>query len=143
MDISPSARFCITEAEIVTALYKGLKSLKAAEEATPVKTESKKVEKSDKPGKLVYTEADIPICVAKIAEIKKKFPDNCMAQAFDEAYFKTLSVPDQLRLLVCCGSGIANEDSGMGCYAMSPSDYDDFRPFFSKALELYHKVDLT
>lgn len=31
----------------------------------------------------------------------------------------------------------------MGCYAMSPSDYDDFKPFFSKALELYHKVDLS
>jgi len=28
VDISPSARFCITEAEIVTALYKGLKLLK-------------------------------------------------------------------------------------------------------------------
>lgn len=30
VDISPSARFCISEAEIVTALYKGVKLLKAA-----------------------------------------------------------------------------------------------------------------
>lgn len=28
VDISPSARFCISEAEIVTALYKGIKLLK-------------------------------------------------------------------------------------------------------------------
>jgi len=33
VDISPSARFCISEAEIVTALYKGIKLLKEAEDA--------------------------------------------------------------------------------------------------------------
>jgi creatine kinase len=32
VDISPSARFCITEAEIVTALYKGVRLLKAEED---------------------------------------------------------------------------------------------------------------
>ncbi len=31
-DISPSSRFCIKEAEIVTALYQGLKRLKAEED---------------------------------------------------------------------------------------------------------------
>ena len=31
----------------------------------------------------------------------------------------------------------------MGCYALNPADYDEFRPFFAKALELYHKVDLS
>lgn len=33
VDISPSARFCVSEAEIVTALYLGLSKLKAAEDA--------------------------------------------------------------------------------------------------------------
>jgi protein-arginine kinase len=33
VDISPSARFCITEAEIITALYKGIEQLKAAEDS--------------------------------------------------------------------------------------------------------------
>merc|ERR1712167_71544 len=32
VDISPSARFCISEAEIVTALYLGIKALKAEED---------------------------------------------------------------------------------------------------------------
>jgi len=32
VDISPSARFCISEAEIVAALYKGIKLLKAEED---------------------------------------------------------------------------------------------------------------
>ena len=31
-DISPSARFCISEAQIVAALYEGIKQLKAAED---------------------------------------------------------------------------------------------------------------
>jgi len=26
---------------------------------------------------------------------------------------------------------------------MSPKDYEDFMPFFDKALSQYHKVDLT
>ncbi len=33
-DISPSARFCIKEAEIITRLYNGLKLLKAEEDKT-------------------------------------------------------------------------------------------------------------
>ena len=32
VDISPTARFCIKEAEIITALYKGISLLKAAED---------------------------------------------------------------------------------------------------------------
>ena len=38
-------------------------------------------------------------------------------------------------------SGIENPDSNMGCYACQPEDYDRFKPFFSKALAKYHKVD--
>eukprot|EP00798_Chlamydomonas_sp_ICE-L_P020520 gene20520-27312_t len=37
VDISPSARFCISEAEIVTALYLGIGKLKAAEDAAKKK----------------------------------------------------------------------------------------------------------
>jgi len=33
VDISPSARFCIKESEIITALYLGIKQLKDAEDA--------------------------------------------------------------------------------------------------------------
>eukprot|EP01044_Picomonas_judraskeda_P040412 COSAG03_NODE_19821_length_329_cov_0.900000_1_plen_109_part_11 len=38
VDISPSARFCIKECEIITALYLGIEKLKAAEDelASPV-----------------------------------------------------------------------------------------------------------
>ena len=33
VDISPSARFCITEAQIIAALYKGIAELKKAEDS--------------------------------------------------------------------------------------------------------------
>lgn len=72
---------------------------------------------------------------AKIMEIKKSQPDNCMAQAFDMEYFNTLQAEQKLRLLICCASGIQNPDSCMGCYAMNPKDYDEFYPFFKKALQ--------
>ena len=39
VDISPSARFCISEAEIITALYKGIEQLKAAEDEAPAPEE--------------------------------------------------------------------------------------------------------
>ena len=46
----------------------------------------------------------------------------------------------QAAFLKCLASGIENPDSGMGCYACQPADYDRFKPFFSKALAKYHKV---
>merc|ERR1711972_1203927 len=53
-----------------------------------------------------------------------------------------LSEADQARLLKIMASGIGNPGSEMGCYAMGPTDYDDFYDFFKKALGRYHKVDL-
>jgi hypothetical protein len=66
-----------------------------------------------------------------------------MAQALERSYVQSLTEDQQVRLLTCCLSGIKNPDSCMGCYAMNPQDYDEFRPFFSKALSQYHKVDLN
>lgn len=75
-----------------------------------------------------------------IEELKADWPSNIAIQSFDGAYFATLSGDDQTRLLKCLNSGLENPDSEMGCYANQPSDYDDFKPFFSKVLARYHKV---
>ena len=111
VDISPSARFCITEAEIITALYKGTESLNAAE--------------------------NFP---AHVAKLSVENPDNICLQVFDPEYYASLSDEDKAGLRLCMNSGVENVDSGMGCYACQPSDYDRFKPFFSKALAKYHKV---
>jgi len=76
-------------------------------------------------------------------KIRKSHPDNIMAKCFDKKYFEKLNNTDKERLLKCCNSGIENPDSQMGCYAVSPTDYDDLKPFFKAALEAYHKVDLS
>jgi len=75
-----------------------------------------------------------------IAKIKVSHPENRMAKHFDNMYFKTLSAFDQNRLLMCCKSGVENPDSGMGLYAMSPTDYDDFKPYFDKVIRDYHGI---
>ena len=99
--------------------------------------------KTNAQGAYVVDLQTAPAIVKRILEIKKEFPDNCMAQAFDEAYYNSLNDDKKIRLLTICCSGVANPDSCMGCYAMQPKDYDEFSPFFKKALAQYHKVDLS
>ena len=122
VDISPSARFCISEAEIITALYKGIELLKKEEEEADVDLQDK---------------------VGRILELKGSHPDNIALQTFDQQYYNQLSPEDRKRFLKCLNSGIDNPDSIMGCYACQPDDYDVFKPFFRQALEKYHKVDLS
>merc|ERR1712066_1128930 len=78
----------------------------------------------------------------KIAAIKTSNPGNIAMACFDEAMYNGLSDADKARLLKICKSGIENPGSEMGCYAMNPTDYDDFYPFFKAALGKYHKVNL-
>nr|ABN49967.1 arginine kinase [Monosiga brevicollis] len=78
--------------------------------------------------------------VRKILEVRESHPGNRMAKHFDVDYYLSLSDDDKKALIKCCQSGIDNGDSGMGCYAMQPADYDRFKPFFSKVLADYHKV---
>ena len=68
--------------------------------------------------------------LAKIAKVKATMPDNIAIQKFDFEYFATLDPAQQTRLLKCLKTGWENPDSGLGCYAMAPSDYDEFAPFF-------------
>ena len=76
----------------------------------------------------------------KIAAIKESHPGNRAVKHFDKAYYETLDEAGKKGLLQCVNSGIENADSGMGCYAMQPADYDTFKPFFSKVLADYHGV---
>jgi protein-arginine kinase len=78
--------------------------------------------------------------IKRALALKELEPNNRMAKHFDINYFASLSDEDKPAFLQCCRSGIENPDSGMGCYAMQPSDYDRFKPFFSKVLADYHNV---
>jgi len=78
--------------------------------------------------------------LAKIAKVKATQPDNIAIQKFDFEYFASLDPAQQTRLLKCLKTGWENPDSGLGCYAMSPSDYDEFAPFFDAVCQEYHKA---
>ena len=76
----------------------------------------------------------------KIKAIKVSNPTNLTAKHFDFAYFNSLNAAGKKALLKICNSGIENADSGMGCYAMNPGDYDDYLPFMEAVIKDYHKI---
>ena len=76
----------------------------------------------------------------KAAKVKATMPDNIAIQKFDFEYFAKLDPQQQSRLLKCLKTGWENPDSGLGCYAMAPSDYDEFAPFFDAVCQEYHKA---
>jgi creatine kinase len=78
--------------------------------------------------------------ISQIKAARVSNPDNLTAKCFDEAYYNTLPDGQKTDLLRCVRSGAENPDSGCGCYAMFPEDYDRFKPFFEAILMGYHKV---
>ncbi len=78
--------------------------------------------------------------VAAIPALRTANPDNICLNIFDKSYYESLSDSLQEAFMQCLASGIENPDSGMGCYACQPEDYDRFKPFFAKALAKYHGV---
>ena len=86
------------------------------------------------------TDGYIASCISKICAAKVTNPSNLTASLFSIKYFDSLSEAAQKGLAMCINSGAQNADSGMGCYAMSPTDYDTYGPFFSRVIAAYHKV---
>lgn len=80
--------------------------------------------------------------LAQAAKIRESHPGNLTAKHFTEEYFNTLDEKQQRTLLAIVSSGLRNPDSSMGCYAMNPGDYDEFKPFFAKVLAEYHKTEV-
>ena len=89
-----------------------------------------------------HKDSYIADCITKICANKSTNPDNLTASLFSIQYFDTLGPAAQKTLAMCINSGAQNTDSGMGSYAMSPTDYDNFGPFFSRVIAAYHKVPL-
>jgi len=73
--------------------------------------------------------------------VRRKHPQNKTAKALCalETWITNEISDDGLkRLEKCVRSGLDNGDSGIGCYAMQPSDYDDLSPFFDKVVQDHH-----
>jgi len=85
-------------------------------------------------------ENDHAEALARIFLLKRLYPDNLAIKYWDYDYFNSLSEDDKLALLAVARSGIENPDSGMGAYAMQPSDYDRFKQYLDNVIRDYHKV---
>merc|ERR1719464_1150096 len=94
-------------------------------------------------GDLLAKYKDAYPIVDQICKVKATHPNNIAAKEFSLKYFDSLSDTDKARFLKIVKTGAENADSGMGAYAMQPSDYDHFKPFMSRILRDYHKVPLT
>jgi creatine kinase len=77
-----------------------------------------------------------------VAAISAQHPDNLCTKHLlalaDQGELAKLAPVDLERLLRCARSGLENPDSGIGCYAMSPSDYDQLGMFFDRICNEYH-----
>ncbi len=78
--------------------------------------------------------------IESMNKIKIDHTKNLTAKHFDTKYFLSLNANQQERMKKIIATGIVNPDSSMGCYAMSGSDYDDFRPFFESLIRDYHDI---
>lgn len=74
----------------------------------------------------------------RIAAVRESNPGNRAVKYFDEGYFAGLGLPAQERMIQIVRTGFENADSGLGCYAMTPSDYDEFAAFFDPVIRDYH-----
>jgi creatine kinase len=74
----------------------------------------------------------------QIAAVKKSNPNNRAVKYFDEGWFAGLGLPAQKTMINIVRTGFENPDSGLGCYAMTPSDYDEFSEFFDAVIRDYH-----
>mmetsp|Transcript_63001 Transcript_63001/g.74522 ORF Transcript_63001/g.74522 Transcript_63001/m.74522 type:complete len:388 (-) Transcript_63001:258-1421(-) len=80
--------------------------------------------------------------VSKCEDILKDHPENrcCkyVVEYLGSEEGKKLSNEDCMIFHKCIKTGLENPDSGLGCYAMTPTDYTHFSGFFDKVIRDYH-----
>ncbi len=79
--------------------------------------------------------------IARISEIKQSNPESLMARHFDADYYRGLDAPLQQRLRKIIASGVQNENSSMGAYAMAPDDYAQFAPLLDPMIRDFHGIE--
>merc|ERR1719327_1341827 len=75
-----------------------------------------------------------------IAKVAKDQPGNRAMKYFKTEDFNKLDAEQKARFIACVRTGFENPTSGLGCYAMKPSDYKDFGFFFDPVIRDYHSA---
>jgi arginine kinase len=78
--------------------------------------------------------------ISTLQSIKNINPDNLMARHFNADYFRELDAAMRQRFMKIIATGIENNDSQMGAYAMSPEDYDLFAPMLDPMIRDFHGI---
>jgi protein-arginine kinase len=78
--------------------------------------------------------------LTSVKKVHDAYPNNLAMKWFSETYFMSLLPELKQRLYKVVKSGVENPDSGMGCYAMFPDDYEVLKPFFEPVIREYHKI---
>ena len=117
---------------------KGEEKDQEAAAATKEKGEDKDQEEASPPD----PSAAIAELTAKATMAASANSDNlCAKNLLDadvQSWMTTLNAEQVSQLALCAKSGLDNVDSGLGCYAVDPKNYDEFAMFFDKVCEDYH-----
>ena len=74
--------------------------------------------------------------IAKAKANLEAYPDNrcCkyLLELHEAGKFNDMTPENLSKLFLCAKTGLDNVESGLGCYAMGPKDYEDFGFFFGK-----------
>jgi len=89
---------------------------------------------------LEIDESEFSSILTTIADVAKSNPGNRAMKYFKNEDFEKLNTEDKRRFLACVRTGFENKDSGLGCYAMKPSDYEQFSFFFDPVIRDYHSA---
>lgn len=80
--------------------------------------------------------------IAKAKANLEAYPENrcCkyLLELNEAGKFNDMSPDDLSKLFLCAKTGLDNVESGLGCYAMGPKDYEDFGFFFDAVCNDYH-----
>ena len=83
-------------------------------------------------------EQDPEVVWKLVDEIRASNPGNRCTKYLSKEYYDSLAPENQEVFRKCVRTGIDNKDSGLGCYAMKPADYETFAPFFDQVIQDYH-----
>lgn len=76
--------------------------------------------------------------LASLEEVRKTQPQNLCAKYLTTELFNSYTPEQQQILEQCARTGVENPTSALGCYAMTPSDYDTLNGFFDPVIRDYH-----
>ena len=83
---------------------------------------------------------DVDAFFERAAKVRDEHPGNRCVKYLTRELFDSFSADEQETLYRCARTGVENADSGLGCYAMTPSDYETFSGFFDPLIRDYHKA---